>query len=211
MSLSSKARRAGLLRAAGLLPALLLAAPAVSAHSLNPRAGDFYNGLAHAFIDPAQALLLLALGLWTARRGIQRAAPVLLGVPLLMFAASVLLALGLELPHAGVLLLLAAAQCGLLLAWDRPLPAAIFLPLALWPALALGAVNAQELEAMPELAAHLYLPGAALGAFLLLSWLLYLGDRLLALPWGWLPVALRVAGSWVAAFALLMLALSASS
>lgn len=189
-----------------LAAASLVALPA-QAHSLGPGAGDFFNGLAHPFLDPLQLLPLVALGIGCAQRGLGRAQPVLLGLPLVLLIAATVTALtNIALP-ATVLAGTVAAILGLLVASGLMLPDFVFWAIAAFLAVALAGLAGVELEAQPALNPVVYFGGGALGAFLLLSYSLYAADRLLAVRAGWLTVALRVVGSWIAAAALMLLVL----
>lgn len=189
-----------------LAPALLVALPA-HAHSLGPGAGDFFNGLAHPFLDPLQLLPLVALGIGCAQRGLGQAQPVLLGLPVVLLATAAVIALtGIVLP-ATVLAGTAAVVLGLVVASGLVLPNALFFALAAFLAVALASLASLELGSQPGLNPVVYCGGTALGAFLLLSYSVYVADRLLVAKAGWLTIALRVVGSWIAAAALMLLML----
>jgi urease accessory protein len=165
----------------------------------------FVGGLLHPLAVPAHVLALLALGLLI---GQQRAARLL--VPLAAFAAGLAaglaaLAFGVGQTAAATVLLAAAALSGLLVALARPVPVLAGAPLAAVVGIALG------LESPPKVisisAATTMLIGTGVGATIALAVVVlcarYLaGARHIAAHTG-----ARILGSWVAASALLVLAL----
>ncbi len=195
-----------------LLPALLLAAASqAQAHAFSPDADHFYSGLTHAFVDPAQWLLLLTLGLLAARQGVRTDRLIVLGAPAVALLISALVTLMAPDPgwllRAEVAVLSVAAVTGLLVALDRPLLTTFTAMLAGLAGATLGAVNAVELARASWLVPHLYLSGAALG-ILFLVLLIYGPSRRLMETAPWSIMAARVLGSWSAAGACLLLALT---
>lgn len=186
--------------AATLLPAG--AAPA-AAHGTLEGVGSFYAGLLHPFLVAAHLLLLLGLGLLLARAG-RTAAPSSLAAWLagllggLGLAAAGLGPAGSTLPP----LALAAAQ-GLLLA------AALTPPRGLLGALAAAAGLALGLDSEPGPAAAnerlLQLAGTGLGSS---AFLVLVAGALVDRNGPGLRIGIRVAGSWIAAAALMVLALA---
>ncbi len=187
------------------LAALALLAPAgpAAAHGTLEGVGAFYAGLLHPLLVPAHLLLLLGLGLRVAQRG-RAAAPAALAGWLFGLG----LGLGIVLAGAGpseapLPALALAAALGLLLAAAAPLPVAAGAALAALAGLALG------LDSDPGAAADpggrpLQLAGTAVGASTLV---LLVGGALVERRPAWLALGLRVAGSWIAAAALMVLAL----
>lgn len=194
------------MRRTALLAATLAAGP-VHAHSLGPGAGDFFNGLAHPFLDPVQLLALVALGLCCAQRGIARVQWLLLGFPLLLLGAGLTgAALDWSVAGNGPVCILGAVL-GLAAALARPLPLGLLYPLAGGLTVVLAGMSVNELAAQPALTPLIYLAGVALGSFLLLSYALYAADRMLAGRREWSQVVVRVVGSWIAAAALMLFSL----
>lgn len=192
----------------GLLAALLLgAAGDVRAHAFSPDAGHFYNGLLHAFIDPAQILLLLALALLAAQRDLIMARTVALGVPLTALLASLLPVAPQWLGLAEAWVLCGAMVAAMAVAWAGPLPRWLLQVAVLLAACGPGLVNAAELAQEPWLIPRLYLSGAAMGiGFLLLSLFVALVQCQRWLP-SLTPMAMRVLASWSIAAAAMLLAL----
>ncbi len=180
------------------------------AHAFSPDADHFYSGLSHAFIDPAQLLLLLALGLLAAQRDLGAARAIVTGVPLGALIFSLLPGDPAMLGVMEAVVLGAAGTAGALVAWGRPLPRAWLQGLAVAAALGLGTVNGAELAREAWLAPHLYLSGAALGILMVLVAAFVAASRLLEFAREWTSIAVRVAGSWLLASSLLLLALAAA-
>jgi urease accessory protein len=186
--------------------AVLLWAGPASAHGGLPGGGGFLSGALHPFAAVEHLVLLLSLGLLAGRlprerRG--RAFALLLAGLLAGLAASVTGRAGL-LPAgaATAAILVLALIAGLVLALDPTLPAAAVAGAALVAGLAVGADT--EVESAAVLAAA----GVVVGVFLIVLDAAALSAWTTQPP---LPIARRVAGSWIAAIAIMLLALAASS
>ncbi len=191
-----------------LLPvALLVAAGEARAHAFSPDAGHFYNGLMHAFIDPAQVLLLLGLGLLAAQRDLRTARVVVIGVPLLALFSSALPVPASWLGLAESLVLISAMLVAAAVVLARTISTQWLPVLALLAALGPGLVNGAELAREDWLIPRLYLSGAALGIFfLLMACFVPLAQARLALGEA-ADIPSRVLASWLLAGATLLLAL----
>jgi urease accessory protein len=180
---------------------LLTATPAL-AHSPIPGVSGFTGGALHPLLVPAHLMALAAFGLLLGQQ-----APRQRHLLLAIFAASLLSGVGavtaaLAAENPELIVLVAAAVLGLLVALARPLPLIGVGPIVF----ALGV--ALELDSVPQeismRATLLTLSGTAVTAFAL--------PALLAVPAahlnrGWQCIAVRVLGSWIAASAILVLAL----
>lgn len=186
---------------------LLLLATEGRAHAFSPDAGHFYSGLMHAFVDPGQILLLLALALLAAQRGLMLARAVMLGVPLLALAVSLLPVPPQGLPLAEVWVLLGASLLAGLVAWERALPAWSLQVPVFVAAIGPGLVNGMELAREDWLIPRLYLSGAALGIFFLLMVIFVVAARLKLWFEGIAGIGMRVLASWVLAGSAMLLAL----
>jgi urease accessory protein len=159
-------------------------------------------GLLHPLAVPAHVVALLALGLLIAqqRAGVRRVS--LLAFIVGLAAGLTAIALGIGPTPAADVLLAAAAVTGLLiaLAWPVPAPGCA--------ALAVAAGGALGLDSPPEVislsAAALMLIGTGLGACLALAAVVAGVCRLTR---AWQLIGVRILGSWMAASALLVLAL----
>ena len=188
----------GCVRAALILVALTAADVAV-AHA--PMGEGVSGGLMHPYLVPAHAMSLVALGLFIGRQRDH-------GIPLLVFAAALIaglvaltFAVG-ETP-AAELLLGNPTLVGVLLAaaWTPPKPLGWIITAVTGAALAFD--SPPETISVQE--ADLMLLGTGLGALSALGAVIG-GAGYLTRPWQRLGV--RIVGSWIAASAILVLALT---
>jgi len=174
------------------------------AHSPIKGTGDFLNGLLHPLVTPTHVLIIIGLGLVAGRQAARD-----LKAPLWAFLP--LSALALALTTLGWIrevyppLLICIALCaGVLLALEKipPVPATC----ALFAAAALGL----GLDSAVEGAAPASTMKILLGNWISLNLLIF--DLAIYVTMGkqanWLKIALRVAGSWLIAISLMVLAFS---
>lgn len=182
------------------LPALLPLG--AQAHSAVPGIGHFYNGALHPFLVVPHLMALLALGLWTGQRGMQAVGGIAasFGGGL---AAGLLAALAGVATDTDLLVLAGAAALGLGVAIARPLPAVPTWGFAAALGLAIGLGSGPE--ALQGAARWTSVAGTAGGALLAVLWTAAMASLGSA---AWARIAVRVIGSWLAASALLVLALS---
>lgn len=176
------------------------AAPAM-AHAPIEGIGAFYNGMLHPVFVPAHLLLLLGLGLLLGQH-----APSLSRHGWIAFVAAFWAglaaghAIGVAVPQAALLVL--ALIAGLMVALAKPFGAIPMAVLAGTAGLGIGFDSPAEGTAGGE--AWLTLCGTAIGGVLVVS---YAGGVVAALGRSWQRVGVRVAGSWMAASAAIVLAL----
>lgn len=184
-----------------VLGGALLPGPAL-AHSAVAGADSFTAGLLHPFVVPAHLLAVVGLGLLLAQRDFARASGAVYLFIAGLIAGLAAAGAGWSSPAVQPALLAVAALLGLLtaLAWPRLAGAAA--PLALAAALAVGLDSAPASGPLEARVASLL--GTGLAALLLLLNVVALG-LWLARPWQ--RIGQRVLGSWIAASALLVLAL----
>ncbi|MCL8384918.1 HupE/UreJ family protein [Xanthobacter aminoxidans] len=209
------ARRAGiagavaLVRRAGSVGALALVfalTPGLAhAHLVDTRLGDFYSGALHPLTDFEQVLPWLALAVLAAFQGPRTARWVVLAFPLALAAGG---ALSLVLPPppfapvAGVTLV---ALTGLAVAAQLRLPLAALLVLAVGLGLLDGYQNGAAMVATTD--RFLFLSGVTVIGYAFVTLALGCAIAFLAGVGGWRPIALRAAGSWVAAVGIMVLGL----
>jgi urease accessory protein len=180
---------------------LALNSPAF-AHAPIKGIGVFYNGLLHPLFVPAHLLLLFGLGLLLGQHapGMSRfgwfAFVLALWTGLLVgqvFGISV----------SAIFLLIGALTAGLVVTLGRPIPGMAAAAITGLAGVGIG------VDSMPEPLTRketwLTLAGTGLGAVLILS---YVGGIAAWLRQPWQRIGIRVAGSWTAASALLVLALA---
>ena len=188
-------------RLAGAALAIWLGAlggPAL-AHAPIPGVGAFWNGVAHPVLVLPHLLFLAGFGLLLGQN-VPRASRTGLAAFGLALAPAVALAQGTPPPPAA--LATATAAAGLLVALGRAHPVPV-VALALAGAALVGLDSAAEGAAGAEALAR---GGALLGALLVV---ILAGGLAAALNRPWERVGLRVGGSWIAAAALLALAVEA--
>jgi urease accessory protein len=195
------------MRRAALAAALLLAATAqVKAHTAIAGVGGFPGGVLHPLLVPAHALTLIALGLlagcYDGRRQIALSA--VFGAA--AAAAFALIAMAFSAYEAETIVLCLGAATGLLLAAGLVPPVSI----AALPAAAIaGAVIFDSVPPVPSASeTALALTGTALSALALIAATAFISG---ALPQRIRPLGRRIAGSWIAASAIMVLALRLSA
>lgn len=187
--------------AVALLP---IAAPA---HDLGDRYGPLLGALLHPLTALDHLLALVALGLLAGQqrgRGMRVAlAALLVALPAGVVAGMHGLLAGPLAPLLGHANLVSVPLFGTLVALARPLPAAAAGALAALAGLSHGGENGLDLGTHAStIAAAL---GVAVAGAVAAVPPALLGSRL---PSGWPRMAARVAGSWIAAIGLIMLALA---
>lgn len=191
--------------AARALPVLLLLATAgeASAHTVFGFAG-FPGGLLHPVAVPSHLMALVALGLLLGGQGWGVSA--LAAYIVAVLAGLGAIALAYVPAYAELVLLALAAVTGLLVALARPMPWTIGILLAAATGLALALDSPPEGISLAD--ANLALLGTALSAMISLAILVWLVRHLRR---DWQRIGARIVGSWIAASAILVLALRLSA
>jgi urease accessory protein len=159
-----------------------------------------FAGLLHPLVVSAHVLAIAALALLIGQQGWRRSIPIAYAVAVLIGLGAIAMA---YVPKFTEETLLAfAAITGLLVALARPLPHGLGVLLA--AAIGLTLTLDSPPEALALMDANLTLLGTTLGAALLLLALLQGTARL---RHHWQRIGARIAGSWIAASAILVLAL----
>jgi hydrogenase/urease accessory protein HupE len=183
----------------------LFAFPVTShAHSPVKGMGDFINGLCHPLTTPSHVLVIVGLGLLAGRRRpFNLRAPMAVFIALSGAALLVATSCGIKAVHPA-LTIGVALGAGILLALDKNPSTLPFCALFASAALAMGLDSAAEAGSAAAVAKTL------LGNWISLVVLVY--DIAIYVSLGgeakWLKVALRIAGSWLIAISLLVLAFS---
>jgi urease accessory protein len=181
--------------------ALLCAMPSIaSAHLVNSGLGPFYDGALHLLLSPGDLLGLAAAALLAGLRGAPASRLTVMVLPAAWLLAGVI---GLNLPAAADstwLGVLSFVVLGVLVAVDLNLaPGAVATVAGAFGAIH-GLINGSALAAIG--AGPLSLLGIVVTA---LTIVLLVSASIVPLHAAWTRVAVRVAGSWVAAVGLLML------
>jgi urease accessory protein len=185
----------------GLVAAAFSATPAF-AHDVVPGVGGFYGGLVHPLLVPAHVLALVGVGLLIGgqpRRigaGLTAvfAAALIVGVVAIVAAVSPM--------YQDDVVLLVAAASGILVALARPITALIGFPLVVIAGIALMLDSVPHEISMQT--TFLALVGTVIAAFILTSLIVEVAR---AATRDWQRIGIRILGSWIAASAILVLAL----
>jgi len=186
-----------------LLALLLLSLPATAdAHTAISGVGDFFGGALHPLMTPTHLLVLLALGLLAAQHSSLQ-----LKISLAVFIS--FSALGLLLTTTGLVktvyppvLIGIALVAGVLVVLEKPLPAIANGAIFTLAALALGLDSAVENGSAPVITKTLL--GTWLGLILAVADMAYYLSLLTRQRWQ--QIGIRVAGSWISAASLMILA-----
>ena len=182
------------------LAVTLAAAPPAHAHLMNTGFGPFYDGLTHLFLTPEDLLPVVALALLAGLRGPRCGRTVLILLPAAWLAASLaglLVARQVNLTAATAAVTIAL---GALVAADLPLPLALVAGGAIVLGFFNGGLNGLELAKANDGAM------VALGIVCSLCVVMsLLAGQVASVRAAWARVAVRVAGSWIAAAGLFML------
>lgn len=186
--------------AVGVAAAIAGFPSAARAHLVQTGFGPFYDGIAHVFLTPVDVIVIVGIGLWAGLAGRSSARRILVLAPLCWLAGGVVGA-HFGMPAAAEWLTTASViVIGLLVAAEvrgpRWLAAAVAGLLAAWHGFATGAT------AVPGGADLRVVSGSALVVFMLVS---VVPAVVVSLRAGWPRIAVRVAGSWMAAIGLLMI------
>jgi hydrogenase/urease accessory protein HupE len=189
------------LRVAGLLAfaALLLAAPA-RAHLVTTGLGPFYDGITHLAVSPTDLMAVIALALLAGLGGPVRARAVVATLPAAWLVGGLVGLLAGEELLLPLVLALALLVLGVLVAADARLPRLAAAVLAGAAGILFGGLNGTALAAAGS--GPLGLVGIVTAATVILF---LLAATAVSAKAPWQRIVVRVAGSWIAAIAILML------
>jgi len=164
---------------------------------------SFYNGLLHPVLVPAHLLLLVAAGLFFGQQGQQKteAAVSIFALATIAGLATSWFSIDAEIEN---LILMLSAATGLLIAINPDIKALWSAVIAIFAGFLLGVDSAQETLYGTEKFVTLF--GSAVAICLILLCPMALADY--SIKKSWQQVGIRIAGSWVTAIAVLVLALS---
>jgi hydrogenase/urease accessory protein HupE len=188
---------------AGALLLVVASAHPAAAHTLSNRFGDFYGGVLHPLTALEHALPILAVGLLAGQQGERAARWLVLVFPLALLCGAVLA--GVTPPLASARLLNAASfvVLGLLVAAGWRLPLSLLIALGAAFGLSHGYENGRAMA--PDASVHLFVLGVAAAGGLVTALVSAATIDLAATPWS--RVAVRVAGSWIAAIGIMTIGL----
>jgi hydrogenase/urease accessory protein HupE len=193
--------RGGAILLLAVVCAVMIVSEPALAHAPIKGIGTFYNGVLHPVLVPAHLLMIFGLGLLLGQHAPQASRVAWFGFVLAFWIGLAGAWLGYSIPD--VVPLAFAMSAGLLVAFERIGHFGIAAALAAAAGLCLGLASAPEGIAEGE--RWLVLLGTATGGVLLIS---YVGGLAAALVRPWQRIGVRVAGSWTAAGAGIVLALA---
>jgi hydrogenase/urease accessory protein HupE len=183
----------GLIAAFGLL---LWATPA-SAHLVTTGLGPVYDGIGHLVMTPEDLIPVLAIALFAGLRGKGAGRRALFVLPLAWFTGGLVGVFSTGLPQLPIPSI-SILMLGLLIAADIKLPDRVFAVIILVVGSVHGVLNGMALK---DGGGVLGLVGIMAALFVLVA---LFSALVVSLKQPWTRIAVRVAGSWVAAVGLLM-------
>jgi urease accessory protein len=192
------------LAAVGALLLVLASAQPAAAHTLNSRFGDFYGGVLHPLTALEHALPILALGLLAGQQGERAARWLVLVFPLALLCGAVLAGVTPPFPSARLLNAASFVVLGLLVAAGWRLPLILLIALGAAFGLSHGYENGRAMA--PDTSVHLFVMGVAAAGGLVTALVSAATIDLAPTPWS--RVAVRIAGSWIAAIGIMTIGLA---
>ncbi|HEX5000414.1 MAG TPA: HupE/UreJ family protein [Terriglobia bacterium] len=182
-----------------VMAAVMLFPASAHAHLVSSGMGPFYDGISHLLLSPDDLLGVVALALWAGLHGKRHGRLALAALPGAWVLGGII---GLFQPTetlAPAASALSIVALGVLLAANASFGAVVFLALAAAFGLFHGFLNGTAAAGGMGFTG---LIGIALGVFTLAA---LLSSTSASLKAHWMKIAARVAGSWIAAFGLLMI------
>ncbi len=186
-----------------VLIAVVLATTATSAMAHPPPLGigGIFGGVLHPLFVPAHLLAIVGLGLLVGQQA-EWARPAPFAFIATLAAGLGVMTFGFVPSLMGEAVLLLGFALGALVAWGRTLPEAVGIALGSAIGFAIALDSPPEVLSVRE--ANFMLIGTGFGGTILLIVVVEAASRLRG---GWRSVAARILGSWIAASAILVLAL----
>lgn len=198
------------MRSAGTTILLALFSGSALAHTTAAGSSDLYAGALQALSTPAHVLSFVAIGLLAGQQtGKAQSMLVMfcLGLIAGTLVSGTLVSGTLPAQQAtGSLNLAVTAALGALVATAWRLPGPALMALAAVGGLGLGWASGSD--AGPGINRWLFAPGVAVAGLAVSTYCLMATDLLLRRNAGWMRIAVRVAGSWITAIAILVLAIT---
>lgn len=167
--------------------------------------GDFHAGFLHPITAPEHVIAFLALGILASQRGHTGLRTVIIFVIAATIGACAALSLPLH-PVVDLVNIASIIILGALVASNWACPQTFLYPLAAITGLSHGLANGSAVAA--PIKSYLFIPGFVVAILLVVGIGLAASDWLLQKRIGWMQIAIRAAGSWIAAIGILVLAAS---
>ena len=197
--------RRSLARQASAAALLMFAVKCADAHGVVKEVGDFYAGALHPLTALEHVLPFVAFGIFVGQRGQKATAALLVFSLMLMIGAASALWMS-PLPYVSLLNILSAALLGVLVAGAWRLPIWFIQTMAVVFGFSHGFANGMAVTG--SIKPYLFIPGLGVAGLIVPAWTMIVTDFLLRQRAGWMHIAVRVAGSWIAAIGILVLATS---
>jgi urease accessory protein len=173
------------------------------AHLMSTGVGPFYDGALHVLASADQVLPLLALGLLAGLRGKASGRAILFGLPPALLAGAAVGRWGPPLPFIGAASTVLLLGLGGLVAADARVPCRVVILMAAGCGLVIGDANGAAMAEARLGAVSLF--GIVAAGFVAAA---LVPAFVVSLRQAWMRIAVRVAGSWIAALGVLMAAWS---
>lgn len=190
-----------LLRAAVVAALALTATPAL-AHDVVPGVSGLTGGLLHPLLVPAHLMALAALGLFLGQQPRRTSAGLVAVFTASLIIGVIAIVSAVSPVYQGDVVLAVAAIAGLLVALARPITALLSLPLIAIAGIVLMLDSVPHEMSMQT--TFLALVGTVIAASIMITLVAEAGR---ALTRDWQRIGVRIVGSWIAASAILVLAL----
>ena len=182
---------------------LLLYTTAAAAHPI-PGVGDFYSGVLHPFLALEHLLPMIALALLAGQQDRKAAIGVLVAFPVMLAAGAASAAVVPATSLVAMVNIASMVVLGILVAGNWHLPAWFLIGLAALLAFTHGLPEGTEISG--SMSALPFVSGVAVAGLLAIAYGIGLGRSLRA---PWTKIAVRMAGSWIAAAGVMVLGLKA--
>lgn len=190
---------------AGATVWLALFSGAAAAHAAGAGGSDLYAGALHALSAPAHLLSFVAIGLLAGQQA-GKAQSMLMALCLALIMGTLASSTHPPPQAIGPLNLAVTAILGALVAAAWSLPGPVRLALTAVCGLGLGWASGMEVGRGTN--RWLFAPGVGVAGLAVSTYCLMAADYLLRRNAGWMRIAVRIAGSWIAAIAILVLAIT---
>jgi urease accessory protein len=186
----------------GLGALTVLAVPSAAfAHPMKG-VGDFYAGMLHPVVSIEMILPLIALGLFAGQQRRETAISILAAFPAAILVGTCLTFIRPVPSFIGTVSLGITAAIGVLIALSMRLTSAVPVSLAVLLGFAIGWSNASEIT--PQMSPVRFVAGLAVAGLFVAT---YGVGLVRSLKFEWSQLAVRVAGSWLAAIGILVVGL----